>query len=391
MNLLRPADSFRDNGAIKGAAEDEPLTFDELQEIEKERREILLRSELPWWRVLLFWSGTCLREISTDLLVWITISIYASIRVYANLTDNVPDAVELLEKTNVGILGGFLSFFLVLFVNQTNDRFLDMYGFSKACSGRIQDVAGLARTELPMEVADRLIRHFNAAQIAGYVGLNSIGQGSPYSKTNFFDVYNEKHSLLTPKEMVMIDHHDMDNSGLCMKELVTWCQVDVATAEKAGQLNLYQAKFMHEKILAFRAAMDGMYDYTDQPPHFFYVHFLVLLSVLYLPLFAIDTAFSAGWVDNTSLALDILNGVIVFLQCIFVVGLRSLGNKLIDPYGDDLEDLSVITFVEGTLGACDVILRAKKGPFMVPETSYEVVSRPSGKVSVNTITEGTLA
>lgn len=43
MNLLRPADSFRDNGAIKGAAEDEPLTFDELQEIEKERREILLR------------------------------------------------------------------------------------------------------------------------------------------------------------------------------------------------------------------------------------------------------------------------------------------------------------------------------------------------------------
>ena len=63
-----------------------------------------------------------MKEISTDLLVWITIAIYASIRVYANLTDNLPDAVELLEKTNVGILGGFLSFFLVLFVNQTNDR-----------------------------------------------------------------------------------------------------------------------------------------------------------------------------------------------------------------------------------------------------------------------------
>ena len=93
------------------------------------------------------------------------------------------------------------------------------------------------------------------------------------------------------------------------------------------------------------------------------------------------------------LPLDILNGVIVLLQCIFVVGLRSLGNKLIDPYGDDLEDLSVITFVEGTLANCDVILRAKKGPFMVnhPETSYEVVSRPSGKVSVNTVTAGTLA
>ena len=49
------------------------------------------------------------------------------------MIDYVPDSVTLLEKTNVGVLGGFLSFFLVLFVNQTNARFLEMYGFSKAC------------------------------------------------------------------------------------------------------------------------------------------------------------------------------------------------------------------------------------------------------------------
>ena len=119
------------------------------------------------------------------------------------MIDYVPDSVTLLEKTNVGVLGGFLSFFLVLFVNQTNARFLEMYGFSKACvsyccliycsynvfnylltsyvstnvlkSGRIQDVAGLARTQLPKDMADKLVRHFNAAQIAGYVGLNAIG------------------------------------------------------------------------------------------------------------------------------------------------------------------------------------------------------------------------
>ena len=42
-------------------------------------------------------------------------------------------------------------------------------------SGRIQDVAGLARTQLPKDMADKLVRHFNAAQIAGYVGLNAIG------------------------------------------------------------------------------------------------------------------------------------------------------------------------------------------------------------------------
>lgn len=58
--------------------------------------------------------------------------------------------------------------------------------------------------------------------------------------------------------------------------------------------------------------------------------------------------------------MDILNGVIVFLQCIFVVGLRSLGTKMIDPYGDDLEDLSVILYVEATLEICDIIMTSKK-------------------------------
>ena len=239
--------------------------------------------------------------------------------------------------------------------------FLEMYGFSKACSGRIQDVAGLAVAQLPEDVGEKLLKHMNAAQIAGYVGLNAIGQGSPYSKLDFFDVYNQKYSLLTPKEMVLIEHHDMDNSNMCFKELVTWCQQDVSKARKDGHIDSFQEKAMHDKILALRASMDGMYDYTDQPPHFFYIHFLVLLSALYLPLFAIDTAYSTGWGNEVSIPMDVLNGLIVLLQCIFVVGLRSLGNKMIDPYGDDLEDLSVLTFVEGTLETVEVILHSQKG------------------------------
>ena len=257
--------------------------------------------------------------------------IYIGIRIYANQVDFVPDSVDLLQKTNIGILGGFLSFFLILFVNQTNGRFLEMYGFSKACSGRIQDVAALAKTQLPIVLADRLVRHFNAAHIAGYVGLNAIGMGSPYSKTYFFDHYNEEAKLLKPAEINELSRHDMNNSALCMKELVTWCQQDVTEARVTGHIDTYQEKFFHEKILDFRAAMDGMYDYTDQPPHFFYIHFLVLLSALYLPLFAIDTAYAAGWGEDKSIGLDILQGLIVFLQCVFVVGLRSLATNMIDP------------------------------------------------------------
>ena len=64
--------------------------------------------------------------------------------------------------------------------------------------------------------------------------------------------------------------------------------------------------------------------------------------------------------NHTDIGFDVLNGVIVFLQCIFVVGLRSLGTKMIDPYGDDLEDLSVINYVEGTLEICSTIMNMKQ-------------------------------
>ena len=84
---------------------------------------------------------------------------YVAIRIFAYSIDYQPDSIEALsEDNNLEILGGFLSFFLVLFVNQTNGRFLEMYGFSKASSGRIQDLAGLAKAHLPTEIAVRLVR-----------------------------------------------------------------------------------------------------------------------------------------------------------------------------------------------------------------------------------------
>ena len=285
---------------------------------------------------------------------------YIGIRIFANVVDDdTPTNIDLWGSNKISVLGTFLSFFLVLFVNQTNGRFLEMYGFAKACSGRIQDVAGLAKTQLPAELADQLVRHFNAAHIAGYVGLNAIGQGSPYSKAYFFDHYNREYKLLTDEEMRLLDHHDMDNSGLCMKELVTWCQDDVSKARRDGHLDMVQEQYYHDRILAFRASMDGMYDYTDQPPHFFYIHFIVLLSSIYLPLFAIDAAITAGWGAERYVGLDVLNGISVLLQCIFVVGLRSLGTNMIDPFGDDVEDLSVILYVESTLEISSTIMNSK--------------------------------
>ena len=67
----------------------------------------LPQAELPFWRIIMFWSGTCLKEIAADSLVWATLAIYVGIRIFANLIDYVPDSVALLSKTNIGSWEGF--------------------------------------------------------------------------------------------------------------------------------------------------------------------------------------------------------------------------------------------------------------------------------------------
>ena len=80
---------------------------------------------------------------------------------------------------------------------------------------------------------------------------------------------------------------------------------------------------------------------------------------MYLPLFALDNAMASGWGDTIDVGVEIVNLVTILLQCAFVIGLRLLGQKMVDPYGDDYEDLGVITYVEATLHICRIIFTSK--------------------------------
>ncbi|CAB9509024.1 expressed unknown protein [Seminavis robusta] len=331
------------------------VPWKELERVETERREILKRVELPFWRILCYWSGTCLKALAMDWLIWVPITIFVALRIHARVSDTAPALAERLGDTDVDVLGGFLSFLLVLFVNQTNSRFFTMYQLAKRVAGQIQDAAGLVVTQLPSGAANRLVRYMNAAHVAGYVGL-----GGPYSKKHFFDHYNKEHKLLNSYEMKRVDILDMDSGSGVFKELCTWCQQDVGRAKKAGHVDSIEAAELHNRILNIRAAMDGLYDYTDQPTHFFYIHFLCLLSALYLPLFAVDNAFACGWGDDSDWSIELVNGLMVLVQAIFVVGLRLLGQKMVDPFGLDLEDLSVITYVSTTIENCRIILNSQQ-------------------------------
>ena len=78
-----------------------------------------------------------------------------------------------------------------------------------------------------------------------------------------------------------------------------------------------------------------------------------------MPLFALENAVSSGWGEDSHWSIELVNGIMVLIQSIFVVGLRLLGQKMIDPFGLDVEDLSVITYVETTIENSRIILTSQ--------------------------------
>jgi predicted membrane chloride channel (bestrophin family) len=345
-------------------------TWEELQSLEAQRRSILRRSELPFWKILGFWDGTCLRALSSDWLLWLTLGIYAVIRLLAHMDGALPNFVNDLGNTDIDVIGGFLSFFLVLFVNQSNGRFNDMYSKSMDCERRIFDLASLVGASLPQPNAKRMVRYLNAAHAAGYVGLSNT-----YTKRHFFDRLNATYHFLTEPELTRINETDMDRGPEAFREILEWCLLDINVACRGGYVDGREAGVWREKVLQFRGSMDTLYDYCDQPIHFFYIHFLCLLSALYLPLFAMDNAYSAGSGNEAHWSADVLAGLIVLLQAIFVIGLRMLGQRMVDPYGADLEDLSVLHYVIDAWLVSNRILETQFPAEVSPQVEEEMSRR----------------
>lgn len=326
--------------------------WEELQEIERDRREILLRVDDPVWKTLLRYDGTVMQILIADPLFWFTVLLYVGIRILAEY-DLLPPSLHDFPVDSITVLGGFLSFFLVFWVNQSNSRFFGLYGHSMACKGRIFDAASLAVTCLPYAQASRLVRYMNAAHAAGYVGLSEV-----YPSSNYFNYVNKQMGLLTPQERDRLDTIDLDKGGSCSREIIIWCMNEVAAAERQGIIGERLAIRFRDEILALRGAIGALFNAKDLPIPFFYVHFICILTTLYLPLFAVTASIQAGTGADANWIAGLVRGLIVVLQAIFVIGLRILGQKLNDPYGDDLIDLSVMHFVHFTWQMSNRILCA---------------------------------
>lgn len=320
---------------------------------EETRREILTRHEMPVFRILLFWNGTVLSALSRDLLFYFIIAIYILFRFIARKGDaNILNKAS-LEEVNLDVIGGFLTFFLIFYVNEVYRRFMEAYISVVTIQGAIFNISTLANSYLPKTNAIRLVRFLNAMNIAGFVGVSN-----PYSFDQYFAEANRMYRVLTEEETGRFKLINMETGGSAYRELLTWCCSEVCTAEKNGLISQFVAEQIRQNLFTMRGNIANLYIPEDQPIPFFYLHFLWMLSVMYLPLFSIKMAADAGSGDDLNWFNDVVFGLVVILQASFVIGLILLGRRLSNPFGSEVECLSVMTFIHEAWEGSNRILSA---------------------------------
>ena len=62
------------------------------------------------------------------------------------------------------------------------------------------------------------------------------------------------------------------------------------------------------------------------------------------------------------------------MMILFIAGIRLLGGILLDPFGTDLGDLRVLSYVQSAIDSSRRIILAKKGPVTALQTELELDS-----------------
>lgn len=355
------------------AFKQDQLEYDQLIKEDKDRELVASYCEEPFWKIIFHFKGTVLRVIIEDILFWLTLATYVSIRIRFHLEpENAANFNYENLSQNLVYVGGFLLFFLVFYVNQNHHRYFQLHQDSMVLMGRVNDVATLVKAILPMERARRINRYMNAAHVAMYTGLSST-----YEKENFFDPLEARFALLTDEELYrIVEEIDVDNSGpKAAFEIIAWIMCDIRDAQINSFIDTNEAMQLREQLLCFRSTIAKIFVTTTLPIPFFYVHFLSLLTAVFLPLFAVVVAYETGEVnvlENTNESgevvtteqitwiAEVVSGLVVFLQALFVIGLRILGQQLSDPFGGDLIDLQIARYVNMILNGSNQILAAKR-------------------------------
>jgi predicted membrane chloride channel (bestrophin family) len=333
------------------------VSYDGLEKIEIQRRLLLKHTKSANAYVfILSFGATVLPSVFSDFLFWLAFAVYGVVRYLAWHNKDIFAKLPIALLQQVSIVSGFLTFFLVFFSSQSYNRYFLQYNKLMLAKGSIFNLANLTSSHLPQYKALRLVRWLNTAFLLAFVGLSQV-----YEEHNFFLPLVDIYKLLTPSELDRVQSIGVDTHGLAYREVLSWVVREIGALQKQKIISDKIEDAMWKEIVKLRDNLEVIFDMDDQPIPFVYVHLIYLISTVYLPLMAYTLAYNVS-VESQSHGVELIGVACLFLTCLFVLGLRDLGFILQDPFGEDLQNLSVMHYVTYTVQMSRRILEGEARP-----------------------------
>jgi len=337
-------------------------SYDQLLDINNMRKKLNARTHLDDTQMLLCFAGTLFAACLVDWQFWTTLATFWLGRWMVNAHFNPLPA---LCGTALSICASLIIFLLVFYVTTCYNRYTAQYDIATAIGGRIFDTCTLARAYMSKAASWRLFRLVNAAHVTAYVGLNAA-----YDENNMFEPVNNKFKLLTKEETERLKEVNLVGGNTC-REVIAWALESVKQEYDDNNITDVQMELFANQLLGLRGFLARLFHYAELPVPFSYVHCINMMVFLFLPLYSYSMAYSyparpAGPKTKSTVItyylLKLDDSIIEFLYVMFFtatcLSLRTLGQKLQDPFGHNLEDLPVLGMITATILGSGKILCA---------------------------------
>jgi len=219
----------------------------------------------------------------------------------------------------------------------------------------------MAREYLSKQGYWRLFRFLNAAHLLAYVGIEA-----GYDETNLFGPFNEKYVLLTAKEVLSIKEIGFGGESAYL-EVLTWALSTLKHEYENGLIPERTMVALIKHCFRLRKTLAKFFEYSSLPVPFSYVQLYSVMTFCFLPLFAHSVAYSYQRQDSSGKSLSnmvmfrdsIVEFGYVLTYTLLVLSLRTLARDLQDPFGHNLEDISVGNILQITVAGSSRVLCAQ--------------------------------
>jgi len=351
--------------------EDPDASFEFMLGMDQRRKKVSCLQDNKGWRTIFSLHGSVVPHVMSDPLFLLCFFGFVVARLVFYISGAEYD--EDADFRGVHLLGTAVTFFLVFYSGHSYSRFQAQYFHAQDAGGALHLFTMYAKAFLPRARALRLVRHINAAHVAGYVGLSEM-----YTIDNCLRGFNNRFKVLTTDEMAQLEatNFDASCSPAGMSLAVEWVLMGLRDAAAAGELTDLRLQELTAKAMKVKASLNRLFHYRSQPIPYFYVHLAVLLGYVYLPLVAYMLAVAAKSHEEFAYGFiwEFQNGFSVFFKCVVVLGLRETARIMSDPFGSDLYDMPSLTWCVGQLKKCRSILDAKPLPEIDAELEEELLA-----------------